>query len=292
LPQPKHLDPSVYSADGGPLGVLLIHGYTGSVAETRPMGEYFAGKGWTVRCPLLSGHGTVPRDLTRIRWRTWANEVQATLQDLQSRCDTVFVGGLSLGALLTLWLGSEEPEIAGLIPMAPAVQLQNRIAPLTLGLRYVLKYSPFGALEDADLGDPEALDRIWCYDELPLWGAAEVYLLQRQVRKTLSMIRQPILIYQGRRDAQLRPQAAQMVYDGVSSTDKTLLWLEHSGHNLLADGERKAVWAKTYEWMMKRATGDPTPVHPRGMPGEEPQQGAEQSAPAPDTQNERNSTHA
>jgi len=270
LPQPKHLDPSVYNADGGPLGVLLIHGYTGSVAETRPMGEYFAARGWAVRCPLLSGHGTVPRDLTRIRWRTWASEVQAALQDLQSRCDTVFVGGLSLGALLTLWLGSQEPEIAGLIPMAPAVQLQNRIAPLTLGLRHVLRYSPFGAVGDTDLGDPEARDRIWCYDELPLWGAAEVYLLQRQVRKTLSRIRQPILIYQGRRDAQLAPQAARIVYDGVASTDKTLVWLEHSGHNLLANGERKAVWAESYEWMMERAAGNPRPVPAQGKPEEIP----------------------
>ncbi len=64
MPQPEHLDPGAYAADGGPIGVLLIHGYTGSVAETRPMGEYMAGHGMTVRCPLLSGHGTTPQDLT------------------------------------------------------------------------------------------------------------------------------------------------------------------------------------------------------------------------------------
>jgi len=262
MPQPRHLDPGTYRADGGPTGVLLIHGYTGSVAETRPMGEYLAARGCTVRCPLLSGHGTAPQDLTRVRWQTWADEVQAALQEVQSCCQTVFVGGLSLGALLTLWLGSEHPRIAGLIPMAPAIQFQNRIAPLTLGLRHLLKYSPFGALGDDDLQDPQALDRIWCYDELPLWGAAEVYLLARQVRHALSRIRQPILIFQGRRDAQLTPQAAQIVYDSVSSTDKTLVWLEHSGHNLLADGEREAVWAQSYEWLAKRAAAPPSTGEP------------------------------
>jgi carboxylesterase len=253
VPQPKGVDPAAYRAEGGPLGALLIHGYTGSTAETRPMGEYLAERGMTVRCPLLSGHGTSPDDLSRIKRQVWIDQVEAALQDLKERCEAVFVGGLSLGSLLTLWLGSQHPEIAGLVPMAPAVQLKNRIAPLTVALRHVLKYDPFGGIGDDDLGTPEAIDRVWSYDELPLYGAGEVYLLQREVRRQLPQIRQPILIFQGKRDAQLTPQAAQIVREEVSSPDKTLVWLENSGHNLLVDGEREAVWAESYEWMMARA---------------------------------------
>jgi carboxylesterase len=250
MPQPGHLDPSAYAADGGPVGALLIHGYTGSAAETRPMGEYLAAHGLTVRCPLLAGHGTVPQDLMRIRWQAWAEEVEGVVRDLQRCCRTVFIGGLSLGALLTLWLGAERPEIAGLMPMAPAVRIRNRLMPFTLGVRHVLRYSPVGAIGDGDLGDPEGSQRIWCYDELPMWGAGEVYLLQRRVRQALPRIHQPILVFQGRRDAQLPPEAAQTVYERVASADKTLVWLEQSGHNLLADGERKSVWAQSLAWIM------------------------------------------
>ena len=257
MPQPQHLDPLAYTADGGPVGVLLIHGYTGSVAETRPMGEYLAARNLAVSCPLLPGHGTTPQDLTRIRWQAWSDKVERALCDLQSRCETSFVGGLSLGALLTLWLGAEHPEIAGLIPMAPAIVVRNRLMPLALGLRHLFKYNPLGPIGDHDLADPEAIDRIWCYDELPLAGAAETYLLQRRVRQALPKIHQPILIVQGRRDAQLPPQAAQAVYDGVASTDKTLVWLENSGHNLLADGERESVWERAFTWMMDRARPEP-----------------------------------
>lgn len=258
MPQPNHLDPSAYAADGGPVGALLIHGYTGSAAETRPMGEHFAARGLTVRCPLLPGHGTTPADLTRIHWQAWAEAVESALGDLQSRCKTVFVGGMSLGSLLTLWLGARHPEIAGLIPMAPAVKVQNPLMPLTLLLRYLFKYNPFGPMSEEDLGDPQAIERIWCYDELPLWGASEVYLLQRQVRKSLPRIGQPILIFQGRNDAHLHPQAAQIVHDEVGSTDKRVVWLERSGHNVLADGERESVWAESYAWMMERAGRQPT----------------------------------
>jgi carboxylesterase len=252
MPQPKTLDPSAYAVDGGSMGVLLIHGYTGSAAETRPMGEYLAARGLTVRCPLLSGHGTSPRDLTHIRWQGWVDEVESSLGDLQQSCERVFVGGLSLGGLLTLWLGSGHPEIAGLIPMAPAIEFQSRLAPLVVALRYLLRFSPFGAMGDDDLGDSEATSRLWCYDQLPLWGAAETYLLQRKVRQALSHIRQPLLAYQGRHDAQLSPRAAQIVLNSVASIDKTLVWLENSGHNLLVDGEREAVWAGSYAWMMQR----------------------------------------
>ena len=258
MPQPAHLDPSAFQAAGGEVGVLLVHGFTGSAAETRPMGVYLADRGLTVRCPLLPGHGTQPQDLTRISWREWTGEVELALQALQTRCSTVFVGGLSLGSLLTLWLGAQHPEIAGLIPMSPAIRVQNRLAPLTLPLRYLFKYNPFGPMGDDDLGDPQAAERGWCYDETPLWGASQVLLLQWKVRRALPEIRQPVLIFQGRRDAHLDPRAADEVYEGVSSADRTVVWLERSGHNVLIDGERESLWALSYQWMMERVAAEPT----------------------------------
>jgi carboxylesterase len=254
MPQPMSLDPSAYSAEGGALGALLIHGFGGSAAETRPMAEYLAARGLTVRCPLLPGHGTAPEDLTRVHRRAWIEEVESALRDLQSRCETVFVGGLSMGSLLTLLLGVSHPEITGLIAMAPAVELQFRALWVTLGLRYLVKYAPAFLVEEEALGDPEAIQRIWCYDAMSLWGAAEMYLLQREARKALSSIRQPILIFQGRLDNWLAPHSGQVLYDSVGSSDKTMVWLEDSGHNVLADGERESVWAQSYAWMMERAT--------------------------------------
>ena len=253
MPRPEHLDPSPYAADGGPIGSLLIHGFPGSPAETRPMGEYLARRGLTVRCPLLPGHGTRPEDLIGVRWQAWAAAVEAALADLQARCRHVFVGGLSLGSLLTLWLGAQHPEVRGLLPMAPAIKIDNPLVPLTVALRHVIKYVPQAALPKEDLADPEAADRIWCYDRTPMWGAGEVYRLQREVTRVLPEIRQPVLIFQGLRDTSVDPQAAQILYDRIGSSDKEVVWLEQSGHNLLVDAEREAVWARSYEWMMARA---------------------------------------
>lgn len=252
MPQPAHLNPSAYSANGGPVGALIIHGLSGSVVETRPMGEYLADKGVTVRCPLLSGHGTTAEELTHTGRKAWIADVEAALRELQKCCDTVYVCGLSMGSLLALWLGAEHKEIAGLIVMAPPVVVRNRLAPLSVGLRYVLKFHPLSTIGDEDLIDPEAIDRIWCYDDLALWAGSEFYLLQREVRRLLPEIRQPVLVYQGRHDSKIPPEAAKMVLGRVASTDKRLVWLEESGHNLLVDGERERLWAESYAWMMER----------------------------------------
>jgi carboxylesterase len=260
MPQPDHLDPSAYAADRGPVGVLLIHGYTGAVTDVRDLGEYLAAQGLSVRCPLLAGHGTTPEELTRVRsWRVWASEVEAALLELRGCCDIVFAGGLSTGSLLALWLGAHHPELAGLMVMAPAIKLRNPLAPTTLVMRRFLKYSPLGAVGDDDLRDPEAIDRLWCYDTTPLWGAGEVYLLGRHVRGILPDIGQPLLIIQGRHDAQVAAQAAPMILDAAASTDKTLVWLDHSGHNLLADGERESVWARCHAWIRERSDGEEGP---------------------------------
>ena len=38
--------------------VLLLHGYTGTTAEMRPLGNHLHSLGYTVLCPRLPGHGT------------------------------------------------------------------------------------------------------------------------------------------------------------------------------------------------------------------------------------------
>jgi len=235
------------------VGVLLIHGFTGAPTEMRPMGEYLAGRGLTVCGVRLPGHGTTPEDLARTRRQEWIAACEAGLEDLRARCQTLFVGGLSLGSLLTLWLGAHHDDLAGLILMAPAVKVRDWQIHLTPIAKYFMKYSPVDHTAESDLSDPRALDRVWCYDTRPVAAAAEVYALQRWARRALPRITQPALIFQGRRDRDLSPDAAQFTYDRIGSADKTLIWLENSGHNILIDGERERVWEESAAWIEARS---------------------------------------
>ncbi len=110
------LDPSAFHFRAGPIGVLLIHGFTGAPTEMRPLGEYLAVKGYTVSGPLLPGHGTTPRALMNRKWSEWAETVDQTYQELTASCDRVFVAGLSLGALLALNLAADKKSRPGRRP--------------------------------------------------------------------------------------------------------------------------------------------------------------------------------
>ena len=93
------------SADGGPVGVLVIHGFTGNPSSMRPLAEAFVAAGYTVEMPLLPGHGTTVEDMADTGWADWSAAVDKTYADLAGRVERVVVVGLSMGGSLTCWLG-------------------------------------------------------------------------------------------------------------------------------------------------------------------------------------------
>ncbi len=109
----------------------------------RLRGEYLAERGLRVEGPLLPGHGTVADDLNRVRWQDWVAAAEEALGRLRQQCRIVFVGGLSMGALVALHLAAtHRSAIAGLLLYAPALRVANRMLPLTPILRYGVASSP------------------------------------------------------------------------------------------------------------------------------------------------------
>ncbi|MEJ1938415.1 alpha/beta fold hydrolase, partial [Nostoc sp. NIES-2111] len=102
--------------DGGPVAVLLVHGLTGTPVEMRGLGKSLARSGFTVRGVQLAGHCGTEADLVATGWRDWHASVMDALDDLRRRHRQVFVGGLSLGALLALTAAAERPrDVAGVL---------------------------------------------------------------------------------------------------------------------------------------------------------------------------------
>jgi carboxylesterase len=243
----SHLDPSSFYLPGGPLGVLLIHGFTGAPPEMRLLGDFLHSRGMTVAAPLLPGHGTSVEEMNRSRWRDWTGCVQQALADLRDRCELVFVGGLSMGTLLTLYLAEQHADLPGAMLYSPALKVADRRLALAPLAKYVVTSLPKGVNADQDLTDPGAGGHLWSYEENPIAAAAELLALRRQVQRQLAQVTCPLLIVHSTRDPAIHPQSAQAVYDGVSTpvAHKTLLTLHNSGHVLLVDSEWKVVAEQT-----------------------------------------------
>ena len=79
------------------IGIILVHGFTGSPASMRPWGEFLNSKGYTVRVPLLPGHGTKVEDLNTVKWQEWPAKVIFEIEQISQSCDRIFLIGLSMG---------------------------------------------------------------------------------------------------------------------------------------------------------------------------------------------------
>ena len=251
-----HLDPSAFFLEGGTVGVLLIHGFTGSPPEMRLIGDYLHQRGYTVSGPLLPGHGTTVEDMNRCKWTDWTVHVENALAELQARCETVFVGGLSMGSLLTLYLIAQHPELSGAILYSPAAWPADRRIYLTPVLKYLIQTKSKSG--ESDLTDPKADLQLWSYEEQPTLAAHQLLNLVRKVRRLLPRVTCPLLIIHSTRDTSIHPKSAQRTYDRAGSANKELITLHDSGHCITVDGEWETVAEKTYEFIQAHLS-TPTP---------------------------------
>ena len=234
-----HLDSTSFQLEGGDVGILLLHGLTATTAEVRLLGENLHAHGFTVVAPLLPGHGTSPDELNQIKWEDWAWEAEKSLQYLLTVCDTVFVGGESMGGALTLYLATRFSEIAGVMCYAPAVKL-NMPMIKEAQLRAI---APFKASVPKDLSDDNPF---WQgYDVNPLKSIEELVEMGRVVRRNLDKIEQPVFVVQGRHDTTVAEDVGEIILQGVASEMKQLLWMENSVHVILLEEEREQIFALT-----------------------------------------------
>ncbi len=253
MAQHAHLDPAPFFLPGGAVnavdatGVLLVHGFTGSPTEMRLVGDFLHAAGLTVSAPQLSGHGSTVENLNQVKWTDWAGCVEQAYRELAAQCRRVFVAGLSLGSLLTANLAADHPELPGAILYSPATWVQSRLLPLTPVARHFLKTRRKRGV--SDLVDPAADAQLWCYDEDPVPAAAEVYALQRRVRRRLPSLKPPLLIVYSTGDRAIAPGSAQRTYDLAGSADKQLVKIEQSGHVITVDRQWRFVAEQTLNWI-------------------------------------------
>ena len=250
MPQFPWLDPARFFLPAGPVGCLLIHGFTGSPPELRPLGEYLAARGVTVSGPLLPGHGTTPQDLATTTWKQWYSCVEQAYQDMSGRCSQVFVGGFSLGSLLAVHLAADH-ELPGLILMSPAFWLRDRRMALVPLLRHLIRFTAKDTDPGhCDLADPEAFKRFWSYDVHPTASVYQLLLLQKVARAELPNIQAPTLVIYAQRDRDLAAQSGPATYARLGAQDKEQFVQRKSGHGLVVDSECELVFQRIYQWIV------------------------------------------
>ena len=179
------------------------------------------------------------------KWIDWLDAVDFAYQMLAQICQTIFVGGESTGAILSLWLASKYPEIAGVLAYAPAIRLQlSTIERLKMVLASRFK---------------DVLPRVnmdtnpnWQgYSVIPLKAVVQLLQFQRATLKQLPKINQPIMVIQGRHDDTIHPDSGEIILSKVASpTEKSQLhWMENSSHVILLEDELDLITDLTLQFI-------------------------------------------
>lgn len=245
--QNAHLDGDSFYLPGGPIGVLLLHGFTATTVEMRPLGEALHRCGWTISAPLLPGHGTSLTALARVHYRQYLQSVEQAYLRLRAVTEQVFVAGESMGGLLALHLGWKYPQIRGLLLYAPALRIR-RVSYAHV-LRYITPVRPKDYTTEPAIPDKFPWQG---YTALPMAAVAHLHRLQLYTTRIMPEVQTPVIILQGLQDTTIVPSGAQEIYTRVGSKDKALHWLANSGHTIALGSEFDRLLELSYEFITTR----------------------------------------
>jgi carboxylesterase len=243
---------------GGRTGVLLIHGLGGTPVEMRFIAIGLARAGYTVSCPQLAGHCGTSDDLKATRWQDWYASVEAAHDKLLEECDTVIVGGLSMGAVLSLLLAARRPDtVHGVTCFAPTLWLDGWSIPWyarlfdTVFSRKVADMFPFAEREPFGVKDQRVRGLVAAAlqsgdssqaGQLSTPGSSmlELRWMVNTVRRELSNIKQPVLITHPREDDRASLKSAFYLQRNLGGMVDMVV-LDDSYHIVTLDRQRHVV---------------------------------------------------
>ncbi|MBT2440460.1 alpha/beta fold hydrolase [Streptomyces sp. ISL-36] len=238
-----------YRHEGGEVGVLLCHGFTGSPQSMRPWAEYLAARGVTVSLPLLPGHGTRWQDMQLTTWQDWYAEVDRALQELLARCSQVFVFGLSMGGALSLRLAARHGDaVRGLVLVNPGNKVHGVAAHALPVVRHFVPSTNGIASDIAKEGVAEI-----GYDRVPLHAAYSLRRFFQVVDAELPQVTQPIVLLHSPQDHVVPPADSARILSRVSSTDVTEILLEQSYHVATLDHDAERIFEESWAFIGRLA---------------------------------------
>jgi carboxylesterase len=256
LPKPySGAEHQAFFREAGHRAALLIHGFPGTPAELRGIGEFLHQQGWTVSCPLLPGFGEQIETLARRTHHDWYNAVCLEMTALHKKYQRIALVGYSMGGALALQVAAQHsvtPE--ALILIAPFTQLLTGTQKLLWpAVRLLMKeFRPF---EKADLHDvkirrailqfmPEAdfediaVQNFIRSISLPMKTIEHVRQTGLHALRNASQLCLPTLIVQGTTDEVVRPATTRKL---VQRMNGSVQYHEiNAGHDLIHQDQ--AAW--------------------------------------------------
>ena len=247
-----------------PIAVLLVvHGLAEHSGRYANVVNYFVPRGYAVYSFDLRGHGKSEGK------RGYVEHFSYYLDDLKAYYDIVrqenknakiFMVGHSIGSTIATAFAINHPrELDGLILSAVVLKAGESVTGLTILMAKVLSFllpkmgvSPIDA---STISRDKAVVDAYVNDPLVYRGKISARLgteLLNEMKRLLSIISElslPILIMNGTADRLSNPASSKMLFEGVSSKDKTLKLYQDFYHEIFNEPERQQVFQDMENWL-------------------------------------------
>ena len=154
---------------------LLFHGLNDSPFVWADIGKDLSHKGFDVRAILLPGHGAHPKFMLDIKYEQWLAAARKHLQQWNVDDTPMYLGGFSLGGVISTILALENNNIDGLLLISPAFHSK-----LNNYLRWSSVYSLF---KDWLFGTMLIEDNPAKYNSIAINSGAQYFQTTRYLKK-------------------------------------------------------------------------------------------------------------
>ena len=232
----------------------------------RYVAQGLARAGHTVHVPQLAGHCGSADELKATTWQHWYESVEIEHRLLRETCDTVVVGGLSMGAILALHHAAQHPhDVSALALYAPSLWLDGWGIPWyghffkVVTQKWLANMFPFAERDPWGIKD----QRIRALVEqaissgdssragiaaLPGGLMLELRWLVKQVRREVGQVQQPTLIVHPREDDRASLRNLEYLQTNLGGPIEAVV-LEDSYHIVTLDRQRQLVVDRTLEFI-------------------------------------------
>lgn len=255
------------------IGVLVIHGMTGTPLEVRPVSRFLKRQGYHVVIPLLRGHGAGHKELLATTWRDWLAGVREEADKLSSECDQVYVVGLSASALLATLVAVDNPRINGVVLLSTHLGFwrpenlpwNHFLLPYVMSIPFLRRHAwwtekpPYGikdirmqknierAIESSKGGETGAHGLFRTYVE----SIYQAKLLIEETQLQAPRVSAPVLIIHSMEDTLFGLKNATRIYSRLGSVSKKALFITGCDHVMTVDLRKDDVARLVYEFISR-----------------------------------------
>lgn len=261
-------DASIYYQSWLPEGeskavLLIVHGLAEHCGRYMNVVDHFVSLGYAVYGVDHIGHGRSSGT------RVYVERFEDYTHTLKTYFDMVrhwqpdkpiFLVGHSMGGLIgAVYLFDHQAELTGAVLSGPAVKVNDTVSPAAILAGKVIsvlmpKLGVIGLEAEGVSRDPAVVqayvnDPLVCRGKVTARLSAELVKAIGRVTAEASDITLPILVLQGSADRLVDPKGAQMLYDRVSSADKTIKIYDGLYHEVFNEPEHDRVLGDVKAWL-------------------------------------------